>query len=602
MNPQNTTNQGTATNTPASVPPITPSNPSPTSTAPVAPTTYKPTNNTVATYGEKSQSVIDLQNKLNQMGAGLKADGMYGPLTKAAYDKYMGSGNTTNTNTNTSQNSSGAPIDTPKTTVTTPTTPTKSQDEIDAEALSTQRLAEAQAVHDQILGIQNGTIPLSAGDQAQIDGLKQQFQQMIDQQNLTNTGASGFANVRGFQTGAAEYDANFAVKTIGSIVTAGANKIADLNIKMASAVATLTQALKDNKIEGIKSAYNVLETARKDRQATIEKTIEATQKIIKEQQDKKDAITKDVNAIAEEVAKNGGDAKLRALVSSSPDVATAITNAGDYLQTGTGVLGDYIQYKRATTAKGLVPLDYMAFKDNEEKKASQRKSSEAYSSAYASAAGKAAAEAKFGTGEGGPLYSGMKSATATAVRGKVTKFGSESTVTNFTKIQEAYNLTKSLSDKTTNPVDDQSLIYAYAKAMDPDSVVREGEYATVKKYSQSWTDAFGRSVNQAINGTGFLTEKARENIKKGIESKYNSTTKSYDNLYKQYSEGINKITGGTNGEDFLVDYKMSQDSDPETSVNDYITANPEKAETVAKLYEIPGATDEDVWAYLQLNP
>lgn len=66
--------------------------------------TYKQTNNTVATYGEKSNSVADLQKKLNTMGANLSVDSMYGPKTQEAYNKYMGtSGGTTTT----------SPIETP---------------------------------------------------------------------------------------------------------------------------------------------------------------------------------------------------------------------------------------------------------------------------------------------------------------------------------------------------------------------------------------------------------------------------------------------------------------------------------------------------------
>lgn len=51
--------------------------------------TYKQTNNPVATYGEKSSSVLALQKQLNQQNAGkegwvpLKEDAMYGPLTQA---------------------------------------------------------------------------------------------------------------------------------------------------------------------------------------------------------------------------------------------------------------------------------------------------------------------------------------------------------------------------------------------------------------------------------------------------------------------------------------------------------------------------------------
>lgn len=56
---------------------------------------YTQTNNPNAVYGEQSQAVLDLQKKLNsQYGAGLAEDSKYGPLTKAAYDKYIGGVNT----------------------------------------------------------------------------------------------------------------------------------------------------------------------------------------------------------------------------------------------------------------------------------------------------------------------------------------------------------------------------------------------------------------------------------------------------------------------------------------------------------------------------
>lgn len=57
---------------------------------------YKQTNNKTATYGEKSQSVSELQAKLNSMGANLKVDSMYGPKTQEAYNKYMGSSSSSN--------------------------------------------------------------------------------------------------------------------------------------------------------------------------------------------------------------------------------------------------------------------------------------------------------------------------------------------------------------------------------------------------------------------------------------------------------------------------------------------------------------------------
>lgn len=50
--------------------------------------TYKTTTSKTATLGEKSSAVLELQKKLNALGAGLKLDSMYGPLTQAAATKY----------------------------------------------------------------------------------------------------------------------------------------------------------------------------------------------------------------------------------------------------------------------------------------------------------------------------------------------------------------------------------------------------------------------------------------------------------------------------------------------------------------------------------
>lgn len=155
------------------------------------------------------------------------------------------------------------------------------------------------------------------------------------------------------------------------------------------------------------------------------------------------------------------------------------------------------------------------------------------------------------------LYAGLDSKTATAVRAKVGQYRSEKSVQNFSTVQEGYNFASSISDFTTNPADDQALIYSLAKALDPDSVVREGEYATAQKYAQSWVKAYGKGVTQAILGTGFLSQEARANIKKTIEQKYNASKASYDNVYNQYVEGINSLTGRDDGSRFITDYSIS---------------------------------------------
>jgi hypothetical protein len=188
-----------------------------------------------------------------------------------------------------------------------------------------------------------------------------------------------------------------------------------------------------------------------------------------------------------------------------------------------------------------------------------------------------------GGGNTDQLYSGLSTPTATAVRSKVSKFSTEPAVQNFATIQSGYNFAKSLSSTTKNPADDQALIYSLAKALDPGSVVREGEYATAQKYSQSWIQAYGKGVEQALAGTGFLSETARNNIKKTIEQKYLSEKKTYDNLYNNYTAGINALTGRNDGNQFLVDYvtPISVTDFVNTSINEITPPTTETKSTGA---------------------
>lgn len=119
---------------------------------------------------------------------------------------------------------------------------------------------------------------------------------------------------------------------------------------------------------------------------------------------------------------------------------------------------------------------------------------------------------------------------------------------------EAVSFVSSLDVNSKNPADDQALIYAFAKAMDPDSVVREGEYATVQKYAQSWVDNFGFNALRVIENREFLTPKARENMRQTIHKKYSATRRQYDNIRTQFGRQIERITGQPGGDDYLVDY------------------------------------------------
>ena len=240
------------------------------------------------------------------------------------------------------------------TTPTTPAAPTDPYDVLGATAADTAKLdkvtedyyKEAENVSNTIKKISSGAIPLSSGEKAQVEGLTQQYQALIDEQKQINIGASGMANVRGYQTGAGEYDANFQVKTIGAIVTKGLNNVADLNTKMASAVAELESSFKKDKISAVKDAFEAYEKAAEKREKALQDTIDATTKAIqaaqKANQEKKDEINKIVLALR----KNGApdDVVFEAMSATTPEAA--LYAAGDYLEEGSGVVGEYLYAKR----------------------------------------------------------------------------------------------------------------------------------------------------------------------------------------------------------------------------------------------------------------
>ena len=149
---------------------------------------------------------------------------------------------------------------------------------------------------------------------------------------------------------------------------------------------------------------------------------------------------------------------------------------------------------------------------------------------------------------------GLPASTMRRVDSKTRAFDSLPIVKTTQKMAEAVSFADALDVNTKSPSDDQALIYAFAKAMDPDSVVREGEYATVQKYAQSWAERFGFSAARVFSNTAFLTPQARANMKATIRTKYASARPQYDNVRRSYATQINRITGGVDGDEYLTDY------------------------------------------------
>ena len=449
---------------------------------------------------------------------------------------------------------------------------------------------------DTMAGYTNGSIPLTPGEQAQVNGLISQYQQLIEQQKLQNKGAEGTANIRGYQTGAAEYDPTFQAKTIGSIVTAGLQKVADLNTKMASSVAELTQKFKDNDMKAIKDAYDEYKSYQKEKTDALQKTIDSAQKEIDNYYNR---TIKPIQDVALEAKKNGADEKTIAKIASSSNVTDAINNASIYLQSATGQLGDYIQYKKDMYQKGLVPEDYNSWKAKDDQQKINLKASEAYATAKATAKGKAAGTVPgttvdengnvITTGNLSALDIGRYNLAAT----RATKVFRESQAFKAAQNAGFYIAKIDAAKNNTGSIGDQEILDSISQFNTGGGRVTEAQVNLILK-GKSLSDTVNSWSNKVKNG-GILSDSQRKQALEIAKATADNFLKNYEDKYKPLAEnltkqGIPKEFWGVPTPEAL---KGEVTQDAKTQVDNYVASHTDMADTIAGMYEVPVSPGED---------
>lgn len=151
----------------------------------------------------------------------------------------------------------------------------------------------------------------------------------------------------------------------------------------------------------------------------------------------------------------------------------------------------------------------------------------------------------------------------TKVQTIANQFDSEQAVKNYQTSAEAIDAVRSAG---TSPTDDIQRVYAFAKVMDPNSVVREGEYKTIQDYSTALLERMGLKAKRVFDNSGFLTQEARGFMLKTLNNRLLSSEKAYKNIYDEYGRRINMITGNSDGSEFLTDYSKAFSIDLKSQV------------------------------------
>lgn len=196
-----------------------------------------------------------------------------------------------------------------------------------------------------------------------INSIKSQYSELANEQRDTNANSQRDVQTSLMRAGISRY----APLQSNSILTANANagikKLSEIATKQASAIAEAEQLKNDKSYELFVKKREEINTLKKDALAEMKKMQEEASALQKENRDRQQKITDKINEIAIDAKKNGAPNNVISSITSSTDIGGAVNAAGDYLQSGSGIIGEYQFYKRDAQARGLVPMSFDAYQN-----------------------------------------------------------------------------------------------------------------------------------------------------------------------------------------------------------------------------------------------
>jgi hypothetical protein len=146
----------------------------------------------------------------------------------------------------------------------------------------------------------------------------------------------------------------------------------------------------------------------------------------------------------------------------------------------------------------------------------------------------------------------------------VSAFNAHPLVKEYNETQAQQGILHSVVNGKWSGPADMAAVFAFMKALDPNSVVRETEYANAAKSGNifmGWAARFNGAVSP--NG-GFLSEQVRRDFLNTINARMEVKSKQYQNLRTQLSQRIDRIKAGApeTGDEALVDYASGSGQAP----------------------------------------
>lgn len=138
----------------------------------------------------------------------------------------------------------------------------------------------------------------------------------------------------------------------------------------------------------------------------------------------------------------------------------------------------------------------------------------------------------------------------------VNSFNAHPLVKEYNEVQAQHGIIQQVVSGSWSGPGDMAAVFAFMKALDPNSVVRETEYANAAKSGNIFTGWAAR-FNGALNPNGgFLSERVKQDFLRTITGRLSIKTSQYQNLRRQLVARVDRIKAGApeTGDEALIDY------------------------------------------------
>lgn len=263
----------------------------------------------------------------------------------------------------------------------------------------------------------------------------------------------------------------------------------------------------------------------------------------------------EIKAIEEQILKaRGGDSdslnSLSKLVALGKDIGLFGAEGG--YQSGLGKeYADYVANEKANGSKKIMSLNEYANMDANRKRPI--------------------------TNIGGE--SGLSASTLSKVQAIAQSHDTNQIVKDYSMIQNKSGSMQNILKSGVGGPGDLALVYEFMKALDPNSVVRETEYATAAgsgNIFKGWAARFNGYLKEQ---GGFLPPQVQKAFISIMNTKLAVAEAQYNNYHTEQARKIDKITGGADGIDYLTNYGGVRFEDTNKGKSefeifrDYITVN-----------------------------